>query len=239
MGKESVSEAGKSADEDERRAEGKRRADALRERYRRSDNPSGWFDACYRDAAGDAFLVPWGHETARPELVEWVDRLPAERRKGRALDVACGLGDNAALLARAGFDVTAFDISPTAVEWASSRFEDLSIEWRAADLLSPPENLKGVFDLVNETYTLQALRPPFRERAFGILPEFLAPHGTLLIIGRGRHSDEPEDPPPWPLLREEMALFEGEGLREVSFEDFMADRKGRPVRHFRAEYRRG
>jgi SAM-dependent methyltransferase len=235
MGEEGLS---RSEDEESRREEGKRIADALRAEYRALGNPSGWFDACYKAAEGDPFLLPWGHQVARPELVEWVERLPVERRTGRALDIACGLGDNAALLARAGFDVTAFDISETAVEWAASRFPDLAIDWRAADLLEPLEEWGGAFDLVNETYTLQALRPPNRERAIGLLSGFLAPGGTLLIIGRGRHPDEPENPPPWPLLRAELEPLKGPGLEEVAFEDFLADRNGRKVRHFRVEYRR-
>lgn len=223
-------------DEEARRAEGKRRADALRSRFQDADQPFGWFDACYREADGDPVLLPWGHEVARPELVEWVERLPAERRKGRALDIACGLGDNAALLAGAGFEVTAFDISETAVRWASGRFPDLNINWRAGDLLALPDEWRGAFDLVNETYTLQALRPPFRERAIAGLGGLVAPGGRLLIIARGRHRQEPEDPPPWPLLRGELDVLAKSGLKEVTFEDFLADRKGRQVRHFRVEY---
>ncbi len=225
-------------DEEARRAEGKRRADALRSRFQDTGDPFGWFDACYRQADGDPVLLPWGHEVARPELVEWVERLPAERRKGRALDVACGLGDNAALLAGAGYNVTAFDISETAVRWASGRFPDLNIDWQTADLLALPDEWRGDFDLVNETYTLQALRPPFRERAIAGLGDLVAPGGRLLIVARGRHPDEPEDPPPWPLLREELDVLVSSGLTEVAFEDFLADRKGRQVRHFRAEYTR-
>ena len=67
--------------------------------------------------------------------------LPDDQRSGRALDVGCGLGDNAAALARAGFEVTAFDISPTAIDWAKARFSSEDINWLAADLLDPPVEL--------------------------------------------------------------------------------------------------
>lgn len=228
----------KGGDDDALREEGKRRADALRDEFQKAGNPFGWFDACYRCAGGEAALVPWGHEMTRPELGEWLERLPPARRRGRALDIACGLGDNAAQMARAGFDVTAFDIAPTAVEWASKRFPGLGIEWRQADLLSPPAEFLGAFDLVNETYTIQAIRPPHRERAIAVLPRLVAPGGTLLVIARGRHEDEPENPPPWPLLKRELQPLLDAGLKEISFEDFIAERKGRGIRHFRAEYRR-
>lgn len=40
---------------------------------------------------------------------------------GQALDLACGLGGNALFLARRGFAVTAWDISPVAIEGLSSK----------------------------------------------------------------------------------------------------------------------
>lgn len=224
--------------EDDPRAEGKRRADALRTEYQEKGDPFGWFEALYRAADGDATLVPWGHEEARPELVEWVEALPPERRKGRALDIACGLGDNAAILARAGFGVTAFDVAATAIAWARARQPDSGIEWRVANLLDPPREWLGAFDLVNETYTIQAMRPPHREQAIALLPSLLAPGGTLIIVARGRRPDEPENPPPWPLLREELTPLGKAGLEEVRAEDFISERRGQAIRHFRVEYRK-
>ena len=218
--------------------EGRRRADALRSRYEESGNIMGWFEACYEQADGEAALIPWGHEIARPEFVEWLEVLPEDRRRGRALDIGCGLGDNAVRLAHAGFKVTAFDLSETAIRWAAKRFPDLQIDWRVADLVNPPEDFYGVFDLVNETYTLQALRPPFREAAIKSLARFVKRGGTLLIVGRGRHAEEPENPPPWPLVRSELDCLLEAGLKLVGFDDFHTERKGRPVRHFRIEYNR-
>lgn len=218
--------------------EAKRRADALRAQFEESGNVMGWFEACYEQADGEAGLVPWAHQIARPEFIEWLEELPDERRQGRALDIGCGLGDNAVRLAKAGFDVTAFDISKTAIEWAQKRFPDLDIDWQVADLIDPPPEFERAFDLVNETYTLQALRPPFREKAIASLARFVGPGGTLLIVGRGRHADEPENPPPWPLVPDELKCLEDAGLVQVRFDDFFTDRKGRPVRHFRIEYRR-
>lgn len=223
---------------EELKEEGRRRADALRCQFEQSGDVMGWFDAIYQQADGEAALVPWGHEIARPEFVEWLEKLPKDKRGGKALDIGCGLGDNAACLARSGFEVTAFDLSGTAIKWAKKRFPDLQIEWRVADLTNPPDDFLKAFDLVNETYTLQALRPPVRGAAIRSLAGFVKPGGILLIVGRGRHADEPEDPPPWPLLRAELDCILDAGLTQVSFEDFHTERKGRPVRHFRIEYMR-
>lgn len=226
------------ADHEKLKEQGRRRADALRVQFDDTADPLGWFEACYQCAEGESELVPWAHEIARPEFVEWLESLPEERRKGRALDIGCGLGDNAVRLAEAGFDVTAFDISETAVRWAAQRFPDHDIDWRTADLVDPPEEFEAAFDLVNETYTLQILRPPYRDEAIKTLPRFVKPGGTLLIVGRGRHEDDPMDPPPWPLMLEEFECLVAAGLELVAFEDFFTDRKGRPVRHFRIELRR-
>ena len=43
----------------------------------------------------------------------------------RALDVGCGTGDNAALLAARGMRVTGFDVAPAAIEAARARYGDL------------------------------------------------------------------------------------------------------------------
>ena len=230
--------AGNRGDGEDKKEEGRRRADALREEYANAGNLMDWFDALYVQADGEPAYIPWAHQVARPEFVEWLEGLPPHERRGRALDIGCGLGDNAVILADAGFDVTAFDISGTAIEWAKRRFPDAAIDWRVADITDPPDDFEGAFDLVNETYTLQALRPPHREMAITALPRLVRPGGTLLIVGRGRHEDEPENPPPWPLLASELAPIMESGFEQVAFDDFHTDRKGTPIRHFRFEFRR-
>ena len=77
-------------------------------------------------------------------LTEWLDGRPP----GRALDLACGTGRNALYLAEKGYDVTAVDISPRAIQLAETmaREKGLKISWLVADLdnYDPP----GQFDLI-------------------------------------------------------------------------------------------
>ena len=221
----------------EKRKQGKAIADRLRAEYETQGTPLLWFDALYREAEGDPDLIPWGHKQARFPLLNWLERQPKQNCKGRALDVGTGLGDNAAVLAKAGFNVTAFDISQTAVEWAKKRFADLPIDWQAADLLNPPQEWTGAFDLVSETFTIQALKEPERTQAFHALASLVAPKGRLLIVARGRLEEEPLNPPPWPLTPSELDRFETLGFRSVLRETFF-DQKKPPMRHFLAQYQR-
>jgi len=197
----------------------------------------GWFEALYREAEAGAAVVPWADLVPNPHLVEWLDAHPAPRG-GHALDVGTGLGDNAAELARRGFDVVAFDVSPTAVARARARFPASPAAWVAADLLDPPPAWRAAFDLVVETYTLQVLPPGARATAARALRTLVAPGGTLLVIARGREPGEPEGAMPWPLTRAEVEAIAAGELRLTTFEDFL-DAEDPPVRRFRATFRRG
>lgn len=106
-----------------------------------------------------------------PFLADWLPRLP----RGRALDVATGTGRNALLLAEAGFDVTAIDISSVAIERATAESErrGLDVTWQVADLDTAPLP-SGSFDLI----TVLRYRNP---ELWARLADALAPDGWLVI----------------------------------------------------------
>src|SRR5438128_9876530 len=162
----------------------------------------GWFEAVYKAHSGNAREIPWADFGPNDLLVSWLDGQPGG---GRACVVGCGLGDDAAEIARRGYRVTAFDLSPTAIQLASGRFPDLGIDFQVADALALPEAWHGTFDFVFEAYTLQSLPPDLRRKAFencGALP---ASGGSLLIVARLRNDgDAPPPVPPWPLTRTEL-----------------------------------
>lgn len=206
--------------------------------------PLAWFEELYREAdRGDA-IVPWADRVPNPHMVEWLAArgiVPgSNERRGRALDVGTGLGDNAEHLAACGFDVSAFDVSATAIAEARRRFPSSAVTYTTADACAPPSEWRGAFDLVAETYTLQVLRPPERAVAARALAALVAPRGTLLVIARGREPDEPEGSMPWPLTRAEVSsLFGATGVPaalELVSLDALDDDEDPPVRRLVATF---
>jgi SAM-dependent methyltransferase len=209
----------------------------LAEEHLRGGDPTGWFEPFYASAGGDAGAVPWADQRPSLNLLSWLGATGARGDGRSALEVGCGLGDNAEALAAAGFRVTAFDISPTAIEWCRRRFPESGVEYRVADLLHPPADFVGRFDFIHECYTLQALPPEPRGRAMAALASLLAPGGGLLIVARARDDHEPEGSLPWPLTAAELRRFEELGLKLETFEDYSDDEQP-PVRRFRVLYSR-
>jgi SAM-dependent methyltransferase len=193
---------------------------------------TAWFEPLYRAAGGDAERVPWADEKPNGWLVEWLDRQSVSPKGSTAVVVGCGLGDDAEELARRGYEVTAFDVSPTAIEWAQRRFPNSSVSYRVADLFELPHTMEGEFDFVHEAYTLQALPREVRAVAIDAVASLVAPGGELVVICRGRDHAQEFAGLPDPLSREELAGFATAGLLEDSFDDFM----DREIRRWRVHY---
>ncbi len=212
-------------------------ARTLAREYIGRGDATGWFEALYSKAGGDSSLIPWADLKVNPNLEEWIAREQIRGEGKKALKVGCGLGDDAERLAELGFEVTAFDISPSAIEWCRKRFPGSKVGYEVADLFHAPGEWNGKFDFVLESYTLQVLTGTFRKSAIACISRFVASRGTLLFIARGREIGDPPGEMPWPLLREELKEFEAHGLKESSFECYF-DKEDPPVLRFRAVYSR-
>ncbi len=105
----------------------------------------------------------------------------ADLKPGRALDAGAGEGADACWLAAHGWQVTALDISSTAIDRAAAEADrlGLDIDWRVADLTT--EQALSTYDLVSAFYLHQPAEP--RRAVFAQLAGAVAPGGTLLIVG--------------------------------------------------------
>src|SRR5690348_882607 len=99
----------------------------LAHQYLEKGQPTGWFEPLYAQSRGDASSIPWADLRPNPHLTSWLAQHPLSGAGRRALVIGCGLGDDAEEFARLGFAVTAFDISPTAIQWSHKRFADSKV----------------------------------------------------------------------------------------------------------------
>lgn len=225
------------------------------EHYKRGD-VLGWFEALYKESAGNNEMIPWADLEPNRFFRAWADDTGLKGEGRSALVVGCGLGDDARYLDDLGFRVTAFDISPTAIEWAKKLHADRVIEFVCSDLFNPRvewvasncppthaggsdktgESPGGGFDFVLEIYTIQPLPIAMRNDVVDSIASFVGENGTLVVVTRGREDDEEPDELPWPMSRRELSRFERNGLAQTDFQVMPGD-EGEPDR-FVVEYRR-
>ena len=182
-------------------------------------DPTGWFERLYAEAQDGTAVVPWDRAAPHPLLVDWTQARDLDGHGRRALIVGAGPGHDAEHVAGLGFATTAFDISPTAIAAARARFPDSPVDYRTADLLAPPAEWAGAFDLVVEIMTVQALPDPPRAAAIAQVPGLVAPGGTLLVVASATDPDGVYGSgPPWPLTRAEIEAFASDGVALLTAE---------------------
>lgn len=203
------------------------------------------FEEIYRDSNGDAARIPWAHRRACPWLLSWLNvEAPSLVRPGaRVAVVGCGLGEDAAALAERGYEVTAFDACPSAVEWAQRLHAEDRITFMQANLLELPARLLRRFDLVVEVHTLQSVPPVHRGALAQGMADLLNHHGVLLAIARGRDDsvalERVEGPPFAFTARELTSVMAQVGLSAVRAPDDFMDDNSPAVRRLRGAFRRG
>jgi len=175
---------------------------------------SAWFDELYKEHASSHENIPWARLEVNPILQEYLETSKA--KKGKALVIGCGLGDDAIALEKAGYEVIAIDVAQTALQLAKERFSDSRVSFVKQDIFDMPVEYFEHFDFIYEALTIQSLPREFRERMIKAVADSLAKEGTLLVVAHQFNGNT--SGPPWPLTKEEIDLFVTEGLKELHFE---------------------
>jgi len=199
-----------------------------------------FFNAVYDQANGDPAFVPWADLKAKKQLDQWLADNNGIKNSSAltAIDIACGLGDNAEAMANAGYRTTAFDLANDAIAWARKRFPNSQVDYQTADLFNLPSEWNSGFDLVHECYTLQALPPELLEKTRAAIASLVKPGGTLLVFTRVRRNGADADGPPWPLEETEIEKFAKLGFELVLENRFSNEKNGRTIPHSFTQWKR-
>ena len=202
---------------------------ALIEQHLAAGEPSGWFEPVYAAAGRRVELLPWHVDGPHPYVVDWLDDPVVEPPGPRTMVVGCGLGDDAAHLAGRGMRVSAVDVAPSAVRRARRRHRRSGVDWHLGDLLTPPEDWRGAFDLVVEVHTVPWLPGVVRDAAMQSIGSLTAPGGVVLavtVLATGSEVTDTVVGPPWPQAPAELAAYRAAGLERVALEHPDPDESG-------------
>lgn len=183
----------------------------------------GWFEALYKESNGDPDLIPWADLVPNRFFRAWAEKTGLKGDGRTALVVGCGLGDDAKYLHDLGFRVTAFDISPTAIEWAKKLHAETDIQFKTANLFQPFPGWLAAFDFVLEIYTIQPLPLEIRPKVIDSIASFVAKKGHIVVVTRGREDDEETPQLPWPLSRKDLSRFGENGMVQIDFQEYWDD----------------
>jgi 2-polyprenyl-3-methyl-5-hydroxy-6-metoxy-1,4-benzoquinol methylase len=120
------------------------------------------------------------------QVLRWLERVRPDMLPGygaRALEIGCGYGYAAEMLAERGYRVTASDISEHAIEHARRDVDRPAVEFHLWDATTPPP-FEGGFRLITAFEVVEHLADP--EAAIRTWHGLLAPAGTLVLTTPNR-----------------------------------------------------
>jgi len=188
--------------------------------------PRDWID---RYATGH---TPWDSGLPSIEMQRVVREHAITPR--RMLEIGCGTGTNAVWFAQQGFEVTAVDLVPLAIEKAVARAKDAGarVQFQAANLLDAAEVGKlaagGPYAFIFDRGVYHCLREENQPAILSTIKQ-LTGRGSLYLQLAGNTND-PSPPGQGPprvaaeeLLAELGPLFELVQMREFNFDGVTVD----------------
>jgi SAM-dependent methyltransferase len=177
-------------------------------------------------------FMPWDSGTPSAEMQRVIAEHAISPR--RTLEFGCGTGTNAVWLAQQGFDITAVDLVPLAIEKAGARARaaGVRVDFRVANLLDPAAVTtlcqNGPYPFVFDRGVYHCLR---EENLAAILDaiERLTSAGSLYLLLAGNANDtaDAQQGPPrvhaHELTAELDPLFDLIQLREFRFDGVVID----------------
>ena len=144
--------------------------------------------------------MPWEKGAPSPGLVDFL-AAHSELPRGSVLVPGCGTGHDVRAWAEAGFQVTVYDLAPSAIALARRKTQEanLNAEFVLGDFLAdePPRR----FDWIFEHTLFCAIHPSRREDYVQAVLRWLQPGGHYLAVN---YLIPDEDGPPFGTTREEQ-----------------------------------
>jgi len=193
-----------------------------------------FFESIYKQSQGDEKKIPWATLDTNTYLAEYLQQHMGE---GKAIVIGCGLGHDAIALDEAGFDVTAIDISQTAIDWCKEKYDYTDVNFQVQDIFELPKHMLENYDFVFESRTIQSLPLEFRDKIIGSIASLMAPNAKILAVADGKNEGEKHNGPPWPLEHNELRLFQNHGCEELEFSIFEGEKQLSKLK-FRAVFKK-
>jgi len=171
--------------------------------------------------------IPWNLTQPNPVFI----RLAKTLKPGKLAIVGAGRGHEVVAFAKQGFQVTAIDFAPKAIQYIIDRCHQLNLEVQTClcDLFDLPPELNGSFDYVLEQTCYCAIDPKRRSSYEQVVWNLLRPEGELFGLWFPLNKPWEVGGPPWGVDIEEVkSRFQRWVIQDEGFpEDSLPNRQGR------------
>ncbi len=144
--------------------------------------------------------TPWEKGEPSPGLIDFLAAHP-ELKRAKVLVPGCGTGHDVRAWGKAGFDVTGYDLAPSAIQLSEEKTKEagLRAKFVLGDFLTdaPPQ----LFEWIFEHTLFCAIDPQRRDEYVNAVLRWLKPEGIYLAVN---YLIPDEDGPPFGTTRDEQ-----------------------------------